>query len=47
MEFVKKNLSKWIGALVILVVGILCIVAAAASGEAGLTGQQYLYNLFQ
>ena len=34
MEFVKKNLSKWIGALVILVVGILCIVAAAASGEA-------------
>lgn len=34
MEFVKKNLSKWISALVILVVGILCIVAAAASGEA-------------
>ena len=34
MELVKKNIGKWISALVILVVGILCIVAAAASGEA-------------
>ncbi len=34
MEFVKNNIAKWASALVILVVGILCIVAGAASGEA-------------
>ena len=33
MEFVKNNIAKWASALVILVVGILCIVAGAASGE--------------
>lgn len=34
MEFVKKSLSQWITALVILVVGILCIVAGAQSSGA-------------
>ncbi len=31
MDFVKKNIAKWACALVLLVVGILCIVAGAAS----------------
>lgn len=34
MEFVKKSLSQWITALVMLVVGILCIIAGAQSGGA-------------
>ncbi len=34
MDFVKNNIAKWASALVVLVVGILCIVAGAASGEA-------------
>ena len=34
MEFVKKNIAKWASALILLVIGILCIVAGAASGEA-------------
>ena len=34
MEFVKKSISKWIISIVVLVIGILCIVAGAASGEA-------------
>jgi hypothetical protein len=33
MEFVKKNISKWVSAVVLLVVGILCIVAGAVKGE--------------
>ncbi|MBQ9899897.1 MAG: hypothetical protein IJM36_02080 [Acholeplasmatales bacterium] len=33
MEFVKKNISKWVSALVLLIVGILCIVAGAVKGE--------------
>lgn len=34
MEFLKKNLGKVIAAVVVLVIGILCIIAGAASGEA-------------
>lgn len=34
MDFVKNNIAKWASALVLLIVGILCIVAGAASGEA-------------
>ena len=34
MELVKKSFSKWIISAIILVIGILCIVAGAASGEA-------------
>ena len=34
MEFVKKNIAKWASALILLVIGILCIVAGASSGEA-------------
>ena len=34
MELVRKSISKWIISVVVLVVGILCIVAGAASGEA-------------
>jgi hypothetical protein len=34
MEFVKKSMTKWTVSLIMLVVGILCIVAAAASGDA-------------
>ncbi len=34
MELVRKSISKWIISIVVLVVGILCIVAGAASGEA-------------
>ena len=33
MELVKKSISKWIIAAVVLVIGILCIVAGAAAGE--------------
>lgn len=33
MEFVKKNISKWLTSLVLLVVGILCIVAGCVKGE--------------
>lgn len=33
MELVKKSISKWITAAIILVVGILCIVAGAVKGE--------------
>ena len=32
MEFVKKNIAKWASALILLVIGILCIVAGAAAG---------------
>lgn len=34
MELVRKSISKWIVSAVVLVIGILCIVAGAASGEA-------------
>ena len=34
MELVKKSFNKWIISAVVLVIGILCIVAGAASGEA-------------
>lgn len=34
MELVKKSLGKWITAAIILVIGILCIVAGAATNEA-------------
>ena len=33
MELVRKSISKWIVSAVVLVIGILCIVAGAASGE--------------
>lgn len=33
MEFVKKSLSKWIIASIIFVVGLLCVITGAASGE--------------
>lgn len=33
MESVKKSISKWITAAVVLVIGILCIVAGAAAGS--------------
>ena len=33
MELVKKSISRWITAAIILVVGILCIVAGAVKGE--------------
>lgn len=32
MDFVKRNVSKWIAALIVLTVGILCIVAGAKLG---------------
>ena len=32
MQFVRERLGKWIGAAIIIVVGILCIVAGAAMG---------------
>ena len=34
MELVKKSFNKWIISAVVLVIGILCIVAGAASGNA-------------
>ena len=34
MELVKKSFNKWIISIVVLVIGILCIVAGAASGSA-------------
>lgn len=34
MELVKKSFNKWIISAVVLVIGILCIVAGAASGDA-------------
>ena len=34
MELVKKSFNKWIISAVVLVIGILCIVAGAASGSA-------------
>mgnify|MGYP003295774098 CR=1 FL=1 len=36
MEFVKKSISTWIVAAIILVVGILCIVAGAQIGNSSL-----------
>ena len=33
MNFLKKSFSKIIAAVVVLVVGVLCIVAGASSGE--------------
>ncbi len=33
MEFVKKNIAKWASALILLVIGILCIVAGAAASS--------------
>ena len=36
MELVKKSFNKWIISAVVLVVGILCIVAGASSGNASL-----------
>ena len=38
MELVKKNISKWASALVLLIVGILCIVAGAAKDESAYRG---------
>ena len=37
MAFVRKNLSKWIGAAILITIGILCIVSGAnwTSGNAG------------
>ena len=32
MQFVRERLGKWIGAAIIIVVGLLCIVAGAAMG---------------
>ena len=40
MEKITKNLSKSITALVVLIVGILCIVAGAASGEASINAYE-------
>ena len=38
MEFVKKNISKWASALVLLIVGILCIVAGASKDDGAYKG---------
>lgn len=32
MDFVKRNIGKWISALIVLTIGILCIVAGATMG---------------
>ena len=34
MNFVKNNIAKWASALVLLIVGILCIIVGAATDEA-------------
>lgn len=33
MDFIKKNVSKWVSALIVLTIGILCIVAGAKLGS--------------
>lgn len=33
MKFIQQSLSKWLQAVIILLVGILCIIAGAASGD--------------
>ncbi len=40
MELIKKSFSKWIISIIVLVIGILCIIAGAASGSA----QEGAYN---